>query len=162
MANVRRDLLSRRPIPERAARLPRASHVLIHVIGGGAWLTGGLWLAVHHLLQRPGEFGPRPHPLEPWLLPAHAAFAMAGVWLLGVLASLHLPVAWRTRRRRWSGGLLVGAALSLVVSGYLLYYAGSDDVRTVVAVLHWSVGLATPLAYAAHRAVRRRLRRVAA
>lgn len=33
------------------------------------------------------------------------------------------------KRRRWSGGILTGAFLVLIITGYLLYYIGDDSVR---------------------------------
>ncbi|NIO41107.1 MAG: hypothetical protein GTO41_13585, partial [Burkholderiales bacterium] len=35
--------------------------------------------------------------------------------------------------------------VTLTVTGYLLYYVGSDPVRDVLAIAHWGVGLGLPL-----------------
>jgi hypothetical protein len=45
--------------------------------------------------------------------------------------------------------LLVFAAL--IVSGYLLYYAGDEGLRDKVSLIHWIVGLAVVLVYLLHR-----------
>jgi hypothetical protein len=148
--------------PRRAARLPQAQRLSVHVVGLGLWLSGALWLLFHHFVRRRGEFGWGPHPLEPWWLTLHGAFGFAAIWLLGLLWGVHVTAGWRTRRRRWSGALLAGVLVLLALSGYLLYYLGNERARAVVSVLHWAVGLACPGAFLAHRLrdlLRRRARR---
>ena len=41
--------------------------------------------------------------------------------------------------------------LILILTGYLLYYAGDDQPRAMISLLHWVIGLGAPLAYAVHR-----------
>ena len=43
----------------------------------------------------------------------------------------------------------------LIVSGYLLYYAGGEEFRSRVALARWIVGLAAPLGFFAYRLKRR-------
>ena len=123
----------------------------VNIIAAGVWATGVLWLVFHYFLREPGAFGPAPHPLEAWWLRLHGAFAFGALWTLGLLSASHLLSGWVSRRRRSSGASLLAVAVVLTLSGYLLYYAGSDVVRPAVAVLHWSVGLAAPLAFVWHR-----------
>lgn len=123
----------------------------VNVIAAGVWATGVLWLVFHYFLQRPGDFGADPHPLEAWWLRLHGAFAFGALWTLGLLSASHLINGWASHRRRRSGASLLALAVVLTLSGYLLYYAGGDRVRSLVAILHWSVGLAAPLAFVWHR-----------
>lgn len=139
-------------------RLGRTRRWELYVTGIGVWLTGGLWLLFHHFLARQGDFGPMENPLTPWWLRLHGAFAFAAIWILGLLWGTHITAAWPRKRRRWSGGVLTGVFVFLVVSGYLLYYLGDDQVRPVVSVLHWAIGLACPLFFLLHRLRRRRQR----
>jgi hypothetical protein len=132
-------------------RLPRAHHVAVYAIGIGLWLSGGLWLLFHYFVQHPGPFGPVPNPLEPWWLKLHGAFAFAAIWIFGLLWGVHIVAGWYTGRRRGTGGLLAAVLGWLVVSGYLLYYLGDETLRPLVSLLHWSIGLALPAAFAAHR-----------
>jgi hypothetical protein len=39
---------------------------------------------------------------------------------------------------------VIGAMLLLTVTGYLLYYAGGEETRPVISLVHWVVGLAVP------------------
>ena len=79
------------------------------------------------------------------------AFAFAAIAVLGLLWGVHIGIGWRSGKRRWSGGVLFGAACFLVLSGYLLYYAGNDDFREILAIAHWGVGLAIAASFLWHR-----------
>jgi hypothetical protein len=112
---------------------------------------GGLWLLFHYFFLEQGEFGPKIHPLEPWWLKLHGAFAFAAVWIFGLVWGAHVSRTWPGARRRWSGSLLTGAFAWLIVSGYLLYYVGNENARSVVSGLHWGIGLASPICFGLHR-----------
>jgi hypothetical protein len=81
----------------------------------------------------------------------HGAFAVAAIWMFGLLWSVHVTKLWPLSWRRWSGGLMAGVAAWLIVSGYLLYYVGDDKARSVVSLLHWGIGLAAPVFFFWHR-----------
>jgi hypothetical protein len=140
--------------PSWARPLGRARRLGLAAVGIGAWTSGGLWLLFHHGWHhgwpRSSDLGIGPHPLEPWWLALHGAFAVAAIWVAGWLWGAHLARAWGRGRRRWSGGLTVGVLLWLIASGYLLYYLGDERLRLGTAVLHWSVGLASPIAVLLH------------
>jgi hypothetical protein len=123
----------------------------VYASGAGIWLTGALWLLFHYFLASDGPFGPTPHPLEFWSRAAHGAFGFASLWVFGMLWGSHVVEGWRSRRRRWSGSLAFALFAWLVASGYLLYYLGNDGLISAVSLLHWSIGLATPLPFLLHR-----------
>jgi hypothetical protein len=125
--------------------------MMIYVTGIGVWLTGGLWLIYHYFMVKQGEFGPETNPLEPWWLRLHGAFAFAAMWLFGLLWGIHVTKAWPHKKRRWSGGAMVGVLAWLTISGYLLYYVGDDRVRPVISAMHWIVGLVCPAVFVWHR-----------
>ncbi len=135
----------------RAPELSRSRIRIVYTISLGLWLTGAVWLLSHYFMVQEGEFGPLPHPLEFWSIAAHGAFGFASLWLFGLLWSMHIPAGWRSFRRRWSGGVMFGVTAFLVVSGYLLYYLGNAEMISVVATLHWVVGIACPALLLLHR-----------
>ena len=137
------------------ARLGGRRRWLVNLTGLGLWLTGLAWLGLHYFGVRQGEFGAEHSPLEAWSLRAHGAFAFLALWTLGLLWGVHVVNGWRLDRRRWTGSVLLGVFGLLILSGYLLYYAGEDSVRPMVSVIHWAVGLLVLLAYLAHRLFRR-------
>jgi len=135
----------------KSASFGRSRRPLLYIIGVGVWLSGGLWLLFHHFFGEQGEFGPKIHPLEPWWLKLHGAFGFAAVWIFGLLWGVHVSRAWPDLRRRWSGGVMTGVFCWLILSGYLLYYTGNEDVRSIMSVLHWGIGLASPICLGFHR-----------
>ena len=135
----------------RPPALSRSRLLTVYSISLGVWLSGAIWVLAHHFMEQEGQFGPAPHPLEFWAIAAHGGFALATLWMLGLLWAIHIPVGWRSARRRWSGGFMFGTASVLVLSGYLLYYLGDPDLREVLAVVHWVIGLACPVAFVVHR-----------
>jgi hypothetical protein len=129
---------------------------LVWPIVAGVWLTGVLWLIFHYFLEHPNEFGLSVNPLENWWLRAHGAFAFASLWLLGFLSVAHVGGRWEWRRQRRSGVVLLTIYGWLVLSGYLLYYAGGDTFRATVSLGHWIAGIAVLFLLLLHRRVRAR------
>jgi hypothetical protein len=146
------------PAPRSGAGLARAPRLGLYAVGLGLWLSGALWLLFHHFLPGAGPLGPAPHPLERWWLALHGAFGFVAIWTLGWLGSAHVGRGWATGRRRASGGVLIGLLCGLTLSAYLLYYAGDEQLRALASLLHWSVGLLCPIAFALHRWRRRKRR----
>jgi hypothetical protein len=107
-------------------------------------VSGAVWLLCHYFLATPGDFGPQPHPLEPWLLRAHGAAAMAGLVVYGSLLPIHVRRAWTLRRNIALGVTVICAMLLLTVTGYLLYYAGGEESRATISMVHWIAGLLVP------------------
>ncbi len=142
----------------RTVRIARTRRWQLYVVGIGVWFTGGIWLLFHYFLGKQGDFGPVENPLTPWWLRLHGAFAFAAIWIFGLLWGTHVTIAWPRRRRRWSGGVLAGVFAFLIVSGYLLYYVGSDTIRPIISVLHWGIGLVCPVFFFLHRFRLRRRR----
>lgn len=113
-------------------------------------VSGALWLLCHYFLAIPGDFGPQPHPLEPWLLRLHGAAAMAGLVVYGSLLPIHVRRAWTLGRNTALGVAVISAMLLLTLTGYLLYYAGGEASRAVISLAHWIVGLVVPALLAWH------------
>jgi len=139
--------------------LGQGRKLLVTAVGVGLWASGGLWLIYHYFLRTVGEWGPEPHALEPWWLKVHGLFAFLTLWVLGLLWGVHIVRAWGTGRRRWSGPVLLIWLLILVITGYLLLYAGDDGPWSLVSPIHWIAGLALPMAYGIHRLSNRFTRR---
>jgi hypothetical protein len=140
-----------------SVRLGRSRRLTLYIVGMGVWLSGGLWLLFHYFFIEQGEFGPKANPFENWWLKLHGAFAFAAIWVFGLLWGAHVTVAWPLSLRRWSGGVTTAVLFWLTLSGYLLYYEGAETARSITSVLHWSIGLACPMAFFWHRfKIRRR------
>jgi hypothetical protein len=105
------------------------------------WLSGALWMLVHHLFPGHNEFGPLPNPYEAPLMRLHGLTGIAAVFLFGWLAGSHMLARWSVWADRPSGLLLLGCALVLVASGYALYYT-TGAFHDAAGVLHQWLGLA--------------------
>ena len=109
-------------------------------------LTGTAWLALHYSVG--AGTGELPHPLESWLMRLHGLAAYAGVFVLGIVAAVHVPQGWRlTRQPRWAAQRRTGITLSvcaalLSCTGYLLYYFAPEWLRPSLGWTHAAVGVA--------------------
>lgn len=108
------------------------------------FLSGVAWLALHLWTTR-GSGDVEPSPAEPWLLRIHGAAAMAVLVLLGTLIPLHVRRGWIAHLNRSTGLTMIVGAAVLIVTGYGLYYAGSEDLRVKVELVHDVVGVGVPL-----------------
>jgi hypothetical protein len=122
----------------------------VYAVTAALGVSGAVWLLCHYFLAVPGDFGPRPHPLEHWLLRLHGAAAMAGLIVYGSLLPIHVRRAWSLRRNIALGVTLICSMLLLTVTGYLLYYAGGEDSRAAISLVHWVAGLLVPALLAWH------------
>ncbi len=136
---------------KQSIRLGPKRRLVIYLICTGLWLSGVLWLLFHYFVRTPTDFGPSPHPLESWWLALHGAFGFAAMWMLGLLSGSHVVNGWVSRRRRWSGSILLGASATMALTGYLLYYSGDEALRAISSYAHWGLGLIAPILFLSHR-----------
>ncbi|HUS23399.1 MAG TPA: hypothetical protein VM369_00495 [Candidatus Binatia bacterium] len=145
--------MRRAPVGE----LPRWQRWCVYGAGALLLVTGLLWLVFHYALAIPGPYGPQPHPLEYFWLRLHGAAAMLGLLALGSLVPMHVHRAWQQRRSRISGTVTIVASVTLILSGYLLYYFATEASRSWIAAVHWGVGLAALPVLLWHASARFRL-----
>jgi hypothetical protein len=134
------------------AKLSPRTRGWVNVVGLSVWVSGVCWLLLHYFGMHAGPFGPERSPAEVWWLKAHGAFAFLSLWTGGLLWGQHIVKAWRKHQRRWTGSVMLGTMLVLILTGYLLYYAGEGP-HDIVSIIHWALGLALPLAYLSHRLI---------
>jgi hypothetical protein len=117
----------------------------VYASGIVLFASGALWLLFHYFVQVHGELGDRPHALEAWWLRLHGAAAMLMLAVLGSLLPIHVRRGWHQRKNLVPGISLSALALLLIISGYALYYFGSEETRPWISVFHWVLGLGAPL-----------------
>jgi hypothetical protein len=105
------------------------------------FLTGVLWLVFHYFLRQQGEFGETAHPLEVWWLRLHGAGAMGALLIVGSLLPIHVRTGWHQSRNLALGIGLLALTSILILTGYALYYFGGEELRPILSILHWAVGL---------------------
>lgn len=134
----------------RPAKLVRWQVQLLIWSGSLLWSTGGIWLFLHHFYRVKGEFGPEANPLEPWMLRLHGLAMIVSLVGVGSLLVAHVWKGWSYRHQRVMGSLMTGIVGILVLSGYLLYYVGNEEVREWISLGHWLVGLLLPAIFILH------------
>ena len=75
---------------------------------------------------------------------------MLALVVLGSLLAGHVRRGWRAGRNRLTGAGMVALCGGLVVSGYALYYAGSESARAWASGSHLIGGLAFPFMLGVH------------
>jgi hypothetical protein len=145
-------------------RLSRNHRRWIYAVGGTLVGSGTAWLIAHYLLGGANPFDEH-HPSEPWWLRLHGAAAMAFLVVLGTILPGHVRRAWSSRksctqqvhRNIVTGIVMLSLVAGLVLTGYALYYSGSEQLRPYISSCHWVTGLAAAAGFYQHR--RSRLRR---
>jgi hypothetical protein len=132
------------------AKLARWQIWLLTLSGGALWLTGGLWLLLHHYGQVQGSFGLQANPLEAWMLRLHGLALIPVLLGAGGLLVAHIPKGWAYRHQRVAGTALGVLLLTLIITGYMLYYVSTESLRDWSSIIHWVLGLCVPLVFIWH------------
>jgi hypothetical protein len=91
-----------------------------------------------------------------YLLMVHGGATMLTLMLLGALFPLHIGRAWRARKNRATGIVMLAFNAVLIATAFGLYYSGSEAIRPWTSNLHIAFGLALPLLLLAHIKVGRK------
>jgi cation transport ATPase len=118
--------------------------------------SGVAWAALHYW---PGSNdSPERSTLQPTLMKLHGAAAMATLILIGMLLPTHVRAAWRARRNRINGTIVLGSLALLTLTGYGLYYIGGESLRAVTSYSHLALGVMLPILLFLHIAQGRKTR----
>ena len=136
-------------------RLKSLQRYLLYAVLGVLFVSGALWAYWNYLVLSPGDFATSS---KAWAMKIHGAVAMAILVLIGMLLTGHVKFAWRARRNRANGSVFLSAFAVLTITGYGLYYAGGEKLRTWTSWIHLGVGLALPILLLIHIFLGRRTR----
>ncbi len=128
----------------RGLQLSRRHRWAIYLIGLALLTTGLAWAWLHRIDEAGHASGPW-HEWKPSLMKLHGFAAMGFVLLLGTLLPVHVRHSWHAKRNRANGAFFLTAVSVLTVSGYALYYLGSENLRAFCSNLHFWLGAAAPL-----------------
>jgi heme A synthase len=118
------------------------------------FLTGTAWLVADWQKSTSGEdFW---HASAAWLLMLHGGGAMVTLLLFGALLPLHAYRAWRGKKNRVSGAVMVSFNMVLIVTSFALYYVASESVRPWMSDIHIAAGSCLPVWLLAHITLGRR------
>ena len=142
-------------------KVPKPMRLMLYGAFALSWFTGLGFYVLETFFQVEGEFGISKHPLQNPALTVHGAAAFAMMVAFGALLSAHAPMGWRTGRVRGMGLTLIAAVAVQVVTAWMLYYVGNQDLQTVAKWAHLIVGASLPAVLAVH-VVQARRKRLAA
>jgi hypothetical protein len=142
------------PRPE-SIRLKRSHRFCLYVVLVLLFASGAAWAYWNYLVAEPGDVLAS---AKSWAMKIHGATAMASLVLIGTLLTGHIKFAWQARRNRGNGVFLLSVFGILTISGYMLYYAGGEQVRAWTSWIHLGVGLSIPVLIALHLALGKRTR----
>ena len=132
-------------------RLSLFTEFFVYLVFGILLVTGIAWMVFQARLDEGNH-------VSSLMLKLHGGAAMVSLILLGALIN-HVRKGWKSRKNRTSGLTLILAILFLVVTGYGLYYAGDEQLRTLISQWHSWVGLGIVLLLPAHVLIGRAFRR---
>jgi cytochrome b561 len=136
-------------------QLNRALRYCLYIVLALLFFSGAGWAYWNYLVAHSGDFEAS---AKTWAMKIHGAAAMAILVLIGALLTGHVKVAWRARRNRGNGALLLGVFGILIITGYGLYYAGGEELRAWTSWIHLSVGLSIPILIVLHVALGKKTR----
>lgn len=128
----------------RGLKLERGHRLLLYAVSLALLASGGAWAWANHLDQA-GLAGEALRALKPWLMKTHGLSAVVFVLLLGTLLAGHVRRAWHARKNRGNGVFFLTVVSAVALSGYLLYYLGSEEWRNAASNFHLWLGLAAPV-----------------
>ena len=139
-------------IPPRRAGIPLSKfhERWVHFTYAGLVVSGILWLVFHYFLVIHGPSSVEEHPLQAWWLKLHGAMAMGFLIVLGALLPIHMRRNWLTRMNIASAVPLTLLIVIMIITGYGLYYAGSEALRPWISLIHWAAGLVSVPALIIH------------
>ena len=121
-----------------------------YTVFGVLFLSGLMWLALHYFAGENADFNGHFGSLKPQLLRIHGGAAMVSLMVLGVLIPTHMQRAWDQGKNRLTGIMMVSLCGLMIVSGYGLYYSGSDTLRFWMSNFHSVSGCLLPLVLVWH------------
>lgn len=129
-------------------RLEPPFRFAIYIAFAVLFTSGAAWLVADQMKESAsGEIW---QMAAAYLLIVHGGAAMVTLMLLGALFPLHIGRAWRAKRNRATGILMLSINAVLIATSFGLYYLASEILRPWASDLHIAFGLSLPLLFLAH------------
>jgi cation transport ATPase len=110
--------------------------------------SGAAWLVADQMKESAnGEIWQQ---AAAYLLMLHGAAAMPTLMLLGAIFPVHIGRAWRARKNRATGIVMLAFNAVLIATAFGLYYLASEIWRPWASDIHIAFGLAMPLLILVH------------
>ncbi|BDX21000.1 hypothetical protein TUM22923_03210 [Polynucleobacter sp. TUM22923] len=130
-------------ISNRLGKMPSWQRPFVLLGMWSASITGIMYLLGHEFQIQGLLLGS--HSILVW----HGIAAMIASIALGSILPNHLKAGWKSKRKLLSGISQLAFLLTLLITGALLYY-GPEEMRDLVIMTHWLVGIAFALVFLLH------------
>ncbi|MGB6324215.1 MAG: hypothetical protein WBG11_00175 [Methylocella sp.] len=129
-------------------RLDPPFRFAIYIAFAALFASGAAWLVAGQLKETSnGEIWQQ---AAAYLLMVRGGAAMLTLMLLGALFPLHIGRAWRARKNRATGIVMLAFNAVLIATAFGLYYLASEILRPRASDLHIAFGLAMPVLLLVH------------
>jgi cation transport ATPase len=129
-------------------RLDPPFRFAIYIAFAVLFVSGAAWFVVDQMKESAnGEIWQQ---AAPYLLMVHGGAAMLTLMLLGALFPVHIGRAWRAKKNRATGIVMLAFNSVLIATAFGLYYLASEILRPWASDIHTAFGLAMPLLFLAH------------
>jgi hypothetical protein len=132
---------------QEKVRLEPLHRRLFYLVLGILWASGAFWLLADWFKEP--ELGPVRTPLQTLTMKVHGAIMLVYLAMLGTLLT-HIRLGAVLKANRLFGFSIIAINGILALTGWILYYVTGDALREWSSVLHWTIGLSTPLLLRAH------------
>lgn len=143
---------------ERGNRISLLQRRVLYAIALALFLSGLLWLLADWFAPV-SDIDPLAMAIKLWALRLHGAAAMGILVAFGMLLPTHVLPGWALRRQLATGAGNVVSGAVLGATGWGLYYAGDEGLRSRLSGLHWMLGIAAAAVLVFHVVQGRRARR---
>lgn len=131
-------------------RLGTTHRRLLYLTGAALLVSGAAWAVLHYVPGAFGVSGRHARSLAANVLAFHGAAAMLALILLGTLLPHHVGTGWKSGLNRGTGIWTSSTCGALVVTSYLLYYAGDETLRACASWIHIAGGALLPAFVTVH------------
>lgn len=131
-------------------RLSSTYKSLMYVIFLVLFVTGGIWLYEAYFMKALDPYTPASHELGQSAMKIHGGFSMFFLIMFGMLLATHIPYGIKSKKNFYSGMAMVTITFILSVTGYLLYYVSSENIRDYASIIHSIFGIVIPLVLVFH------------
>ena len=126
-------------------RLSRAHRSCIYSSILILFITGLIWLIQKYYPTEQNDFSISHSSVDPVLMKIHGAAAMIFLILIGTLLFDHMLAGWIADKNRKTGFFMLLFNVTLIITGYLLYYASSESTRNLASISHSIIGIIIPV-----------------
>ncbi len=141
---------------KKTGSMPKISKISLYLILIILAFSGFIWLYLDHFVRVNTEFGGATHhPIEYKMLVTHGISAYLFIFLFGVIWNDHIKKWFKVGKKNFRSGIFMASTIAtLALSGLILYYPTSDELREIVSVIHWALGIALFATFLFHAKVK--------